>query len=65
LEQVEKSVKLSTDIDYNRSYSEELIAYFAVYIPLSLVSANCSVTSLTLYDLRSQSKLVHFWEWIF
>ena len=65
MEQVAKSVRPATDIDYNGSYSEEFIAYFAVYMSLSLVFANYSVTSLIRYDLRSQPNLVHFWEWIF
>jgi hypothetical protein len=65
LEQVKKSVRPAIDIDYNGSYSEEVIAHFAVYISLSLVFVNCSDASLILYDLRSQPKLVHLWEWIF
>jgi hypothetical protein len=65
LEHVAKSVRPATDIDCKGSYSEEVIAYFTVYISLSLIFANCSITSLIPYDLRSQPKLVHLWEWIF
>ena len=48
LEQVAKSVMPATYSDNNRNYSEEFIAYFAVYISLSSTFANCSVTSHTL-----------------
>jgi hypothetical protein len=65
LEQVAKSVRTATDSDYNRTYPEEFIAYYAVYVSLSLISANCSVTSLILFDLRTQPKLAHLWEWLF
>jgi hypothetical protein len=65
LERVAKSVRPATEIDYNRSYSEEVIAHFAVYESLSLVFVNCSDASLMLSDLRSKPKLVHLWEWIF